>query len=153
MKVICLVLGLFFLVACGDSQKPKSYVQFLGGGLTFNYRYSKASIVVVIRRVFPMKEGSKFVVLFEIPGETAPQRIEAVNNPEALDFKFESKALTGIKKGVPLHVSILAVDGKGAQLDEIKKEFVSDIDQDTLPTKPLMNPDKPGYVPQLENLK
>jgi hypothetical protein len=153
MKFLSLVLSLFFLVACGDNQKSKNYVQFLGGGLTFNYRYSKATMVVVIRRVSPMKEGSKFVVLFEIPGETSPQRIEVANNPDALDFKFESKALTGIKKDVPLHVSILAIDEKGAQLDEIKKQFVSDIDQDSLPNKPLMDPNKPGYVPQLENLK
>jgi hypothetical protein len=153
MRFISLALVLFLLVACGDNQKPKNYVQFLGGGLTFNYRYSKATMVVVIRRVSPMKVGSKFVALFEIPGETAPQRIEVANNPDALDFKFESKALTGIKKHVPLHVSILAIDEKGAQLDEIKKQFVSDIDQDSLPNKPLMDPNKPGYVPQLENLK
>lgn len=153
MKFVSLVFALLLLVACGDNQKPKSYMQFLGGGLTFNYRYSKASMVVVIRRTAPMNEGSKFVALFEIPGETAPQRIEQPNNPDALDFKFESKALTGIKKDVPLHVSILAIDEKGAQLDEIKKQFVSDIDQDSLPTKPLMDPNKPGYIPQLENLK
>jgi hypothetical protein len=153
MRFISLALSLFLLVACGENQKPKNYVQFLGGGLTFNYRYSKASMVVVIRRVSPMKEGSKFVALFEIPGESAPQRIEVANNPDALDFKFESKALTGIKKGVPLHVSILAIDEKGAQLDEIKKQFVSDVDQDSLPNKPLMDPNKPGYIPLPENMK
>jgi hypothetical protein len=153
MRFISLALSLFLLVACGENQKPKNYVQFLGGGLTFNYRYSKASMVVVIRRVSPMKEGSKFVALFEIPGESAPQRIEVANNPDALDFKFESKALTGIKKDVPLHVSILAIDEKGAQLDEIKKQFVSDVDQDSLPNKPLMDPNKPGYIPLPENMK
>jgi hypothetical protein len=153
MKFISLALSLFLLFGCSDSQRPKTYVQFIGGGLTFNYRYSKASIVVVIRRVSPMNQGSKFVCLFDIPGEAAPQRIEVANNPDALDFKFESKALTGIKKGVPLHVSILAVDEKGVQLDEIKKQFVSDVDQDTLPSKPLMDPNTPAYVPQLQNLK
>ncbi len=153
MKIISLVLSLFLLMACSDDQKPKSYIQFLGGGLTFNYRYSKASMVVVIRRTSTLNEGSKFVALFEIPGETAPQRVELANNPEALDFKFESKALTGIKKDVPLHVSILAIDEKGVQLDEIKKQFTSDVDQDSLPSKPLMDPNKPGYVPLPENLK
>jgi hypothetical protein len=153
MKSLGLILALLLLVACGDNQKPQSYLQFLGGGLTFNYRYSKATLVVVIRRTAPMKEGSKFVALFEIPGEAAPQRQEQPNNPDALDFKFESKALTGIKKDVPLHVSILAIDEKGAQVDELKRQFVSDIDQDSLPNKPLMDPNKPGYVPQLENLK
>lgn len=141
------------LSACSDSQKPKKYIQFLGGGLTFNYRYSKASAVIVIRRLAPMNAGSKFVALFEIPGEATPQRVETPNNPEALDFKFESQALVGIQKDVPLHVSVLAIDEKGTELDQYKTQYVSDVDQDTLPTKPLMDPNKPGYVPQLENLK
>ena len=40
-----------------------------------------------------------------------------------------------------------------AKLDEIETQFVSDVDEDTLPSKPLMDPNTPGYVPYLENLK
>jgi hypothetical protein len=157
MKLFNLFACLFFtaltLIGCGDSQKPKKYLQFMGGGLTFNYRYSKATMVVVVRRVSPIAVGGKFVAFFEVPGETAPQRIEVPNNPDTLTFKLESKALSGIKKDVPLHVTVLAVDEKGIELDQFKTQFVSDIDQDTLPTKPLMDPNAPGYVPYLENLK
>ena len=149
--VLCLILATLTLVGCGDNQKPKKYLQFMGGGLTFNYRYSKATMVVVVRRVSPIAEGGKFVALFEVPGEAARQRVEVPNNPDTLTFKLESKALTGIKKDVPLHVTVLAVDEKGLQLDEYKTQFVSDVDQDTLPTKPLMDPNKPGYVPLPEN--
>lgn len=149
--VLCLILATLTLVGCGDAQKPKKYLQFMGGGLTFNYRYSRATMVVVVRRVSPIADGGKFVALFEVPGEGARQRIEVPNNPETLTFKLESKALTGIKKDVPLHVTVLAVDEKGVQLDEYKTQFVSDVDQDTLPTKPLMDPNKPGYVPLPEN--
>ena len=149
--VLCLILATLTLVGCGDNQKPKKYLQFMGGGLTFNYRYSKATMVVVVRRVSPIAEGGKFVALFEVPGEAARQRVEVPNNPDTLTFKLESKALTGIKKDVPLHVTVLAVDEKGVQLDECKTQFVSDVDQDTLPTKPLMDPNKPGYVPLPEN--
>lgn len=149
----CLILIALSLGACSDNQKPKKYIQFLGGGLTFNYRYSKATAVVVVRRLSPMNEGAKFVALFEIPGEATPQRVETPNNPEALDFKFESQALTGIKKDVPLHVTVLAIDEKGVELDQYKTQYISDVDQDTLPTKPLVDPNRPGYVPQLENLK
>ena len=149
--VLCLILATLTLVGCGDNQKPKKYLQFMGGGLTFNYRYSKATMVVVVRRVSPIAEGGKFVALFEVPGEAARQRVEVPNNPDTLTFKLESKALTGIKKDVPLHVTVFAVDEKGLQLDEYKTQFVSDVDQDTLPTKPLMDPNKPGYVPLPEN--
>ena len=65
MKLFNLVISLFFsalvLAGCGDNQKPKKYLQFMGGGLTFNYRYSKATMVVVVRRVSPIAEGGKFV--------------------------------------------------------------------------------------------
>lgn len=149
----CLILITLSLTACGENQNSKKYIQFLGGGLTFNYRYSKATAVVVVRRLSPMNEGAKFVALFEIPGEATPQRVETPNNPEALDFKFESQALTGIKKDVPLHVTVLAIDEKGVELDQYKTQYISDVDQDTLPTKPLVDPNRPGYVPQLENLK
>lgn len=157
MNFLRLAAGSIFvalaLVGCGDNQKPKKYLQFMGGGLTFNYRYSKATMVVVVRRVSPMAEGGKFVALFEIPGEAARQRVEVTNNPDTLTFKLESNALTGIKKDVPLHVTVLAVDEKGVELDQIKTQFVSDIDQEGLPTKPLMDPNKPGYYPLPENMK
>ena len=157
MKLFNLVTCLFFsaliLVGCGDNQKPKKYLQFMGGGLTFNYRYSKATMVVVVRRVSPIAEGGKFVALFEVPGELTPDRVEVPNNPSTLTFKLESRALKGIKKDVPLHVTVLALDEKGVKLDEIKTQFVSDVDEDTLPSKPLMDPNTPGYVPYLENLK
>jgi hypothetical protein len=157
MKLFYLVVCLFFsaltLVGCGDNQKPKKYLQLMGGGLTFNYRYSKATMVVVVRRVSPIAEGGKFVALFEIPGQAIPDRVEVLNNPNTLTFKLESKTLKGIKKGVPLHVTVWAINEKGVQLDEVKTQFVSDVDQDTLPTKPLMDPNTPGYVPYLENMK
>ena len=157
MKFFNLGAFLFFsaliLVGCGDNSKPKKYLQFMGGGLTFNYRYSKATMVIVVRRVSPIAEGGKFVALFEIPGELTPDRVEIPNNPNTLTFKFESRGLKGIKKDVPLHVTVLAIDEKGVELDRYKTQFVSDVDQDTLPTKPLMDPNTPGYVPYLENLK
>lgn len=141
------------LVACSDNQKTKPYLKFMGGGLTFNYRYSKATMVVVVKTVTPMHEGGKIQAQFEIPGELAVQIVELPINPESLIYKLESKALLGIKKDVPLHVSVLAFDEKNVQLDQIKTQFISDIDQDTLPTKPLMDPNKPGYYPLPENMK
>ena len=76
-----------------------------------------------------------------------------IRQPIIAPLEFESQALVGIQKNVPLHVSVLAIDEKGTELDQYKTQYISDVDQDTLPTKPLMNPNKPGYVPQLENLK
>lgn len=156
MKLIAASIVLFaasiFVVGCSDVQQKKNYLKFMGGGLTFNYRYSKATMVVVVKTVSPIHEGGRIQAQFEIPGEAAVQIVELSVNPESLIYKFESKALSGIKKDIPLHVSVLAFDENNVQLDQIKNQFVSDIDQDSLPTKPLMDPNKPGYVPLPENM-
>ena len=149
---VFIIIASMFLSGCSDSQEKKSYLKFMGGGLTFNYRYSKATMVVVVKTVSPMQEGGKIQAQFEIPGEVAVQIVELPINPESLIYKLESKALTGIKKDIPLHVSVAAFDEKNVQIDQIKTQFVSDIDQDSLPTKPLMDPNKPGYYPLPENL-
>ena len=141
------------VVACSDNQKTKPYLKFMGGGLTFNYRYSKATMVVVVKTVSPIHEGGKIQAQFEIPGQLAVQIVEMPINPGSLIYKLESNPLLGIKKDVPLHVVVSVFDEKNLQLDQIKTQFVSDVDQDTLPTKPLMDPNKPGYVPLPENMK
>lgn len=148
-----LVAAALLLAGCGDHQKSKSYLKFMGGGLTFNYRYSKATMVVVVKTLAPIHEGGKIQAQFDIPGELAVQIVETPVNPGAFIYKLESKALTGIKKDFPLHVVVSAFDEKNALLDQVKTQFVSDMDQDSLPTKPLMDPNKPGYVPLPENMK
>jgi len=56
-------------------------------------------------------------------------------------------------RDVAVFTMIVAVlDSDGKKLDRDETQFTSDVDQSTLPTKPLMQPDRPNYVPQLENL-
>jgi hypothetical protein len=90
--------------------------------------------------------------LFDIPGETAPERVSRPVITGKLTYKLESKYLTGIKKGVPLKVVLLVIDKEGKELDRDETAYTSDVDQDTLPSKPLVKPDAPNYIPQLENL-
>ena len=147
----CFALIALVLNGCGEPTK-KRYVKFLGGGLTFNYRYSRATMVAVAKVVSPMNEGSTIQVLFQIPGETERQKIVAPIVQNQLTYKIESKPLTGIKKDQPLSVDIIAIDEKGVELDRVTTTFTSDLDQDSLPTKPLTDPNTPAYIPQLENL-
>lgn len=141
------------LSACGDGgDAPVDYIRIAGGGLTFNYRYSQATMVVVARQVSPLPEGASVEALFDIPGEAQPERVSRPALPGKLSYKLESKYLTGIRKGVPLKVVLRVVDAKGIELDREQTQFTSDVDQSTLPTKPLVDPSKPNYVPQLENL-
>jgi hypothetical protein len=140
------------LTACGEDDGPKDYLKITGGGLTFNYRYSQATMVVVGKQVTPLPEGAKITALFDIPGKTERERVERPAMAGKLTYKLESGYLTGIKKGVPLKVTLLLVGKDGKELDRDETQYTSDIDQDQLPSKPLVDPSKPNYVPQLENL-
>ena len=151
MKKLFVVLALL-VAGCGAEDGAKDYLRIAGGGITFNYRYGQATMVLVARTITPLPEGGSVEALFDIPGETAR---EAVRRPVIigkLTYKLESKYLTGIKKGVALKVTLRALDKSGVVLDTDETSFTSDVDQDTLPSKPLVDPSKPNYIPQLENL-
>jgi hypothetical protein len=144
IAAVCLALA-----GCGEDE---GYIKIAGGGLTFNYRYSQATMVVVARQMTPPPEGSVIEASFDIPGETAREVVSRPFMAGKLTYKMESKFLTGIKKGEPLKVTLRVVDKAGQELERDETQYVSDVDQSTLPSKPLVDPAKPNYVPKLENL-
>ncbi len=147
-----LVLFALLLAGCGAEETSSEYLRIAGGGITFNYRYSQATMVLVARTMKSLPEGGMVEVLFDIPGETARESVRRPVIIGKLTYKMESKYLTGIKKGVALKVTLRALDKAGVVLDTKETSFTSDVDQDTLPSKPLVDPSKPTYIPQLENL-
>jgi hypothetical protein len=148
--VVCVLIALA-LSSCKEDG-PKDYMKIAGGGLIFNYRYSQATMVIVGKQMSPLPNASQVEALFEIPGEKEPERVTRPAQNGKLTYKLESKYLTGIKKGVPLKVVLRVIDKDGKEIDREETTFTSDVDQDTLPSKPLVQPDAPNYVPQLENL-
>lgn len=148
-----IALGLLaaLLTGCGE-EGPTDYLAIAGGGLTFNYRYSQATMVVVGKQLKPLPEGATVEALFDIPGKKQRESVTRPVQPGKLTYKLESSYLSGIEKGVPLKVTLRLVGADGKELDRDETQYVSDVDQSTLPTKPLVQPDKPNYVPQLENL-
>lgn len=146
-----LALAALPLAGCGG-QGTTDYMKIAGGGLTFNYRYSEARAIVVGQQVTPLPAGASVEALFDIPGQARRERVAWPALEGKLIYKLESGPLTGIQKGVPLKVTLLVIDASGKEIDRDETQYVSDIDQDTLPSKPLVDPSRPNYVPQLENL-
>jgi hypothetical protein len=145
------LLSAGLLAGCGENGSP-DYMKIAGGGLTFNYRYSEARAVIVGRQVTPLPQGASVAALFDIPDGTRRERVSRPAIEGKLTYKLESSPLMGIKKGVPLKVTLLVIDATGKEIDREETQYVSDIDQEGLPTKPLVDPSKPNYVPWLENL-
>lgn len=137
---------------CGDD-KPPTKLKIAGGGLQFNYRYSQASIVVVVQTTGQLPEGATVEAIFERGAGTPPEQVSETVLAGKLLYKFQSSPMLGIKKGDAFKVVVRLVDGKGIELERHETHFSSDQDQSTLPSKPLIDPSKPNYVPQLENLK
>lgn len=143
----------FVLAGCGEDGGPKDYLKIAGGGLTFNYRYSQATSVVVARMVSPLPQGAVVEAIFDLPGNRGQERVERLAFTGKLTYKLESSPMTGIRKGEALAVTLLVRDAKGLVIDRDETRFTSDVDQSDLPSLPLVAPDRPNYVPQLENLK
>jgi hypothetical protein len=144
--------GVALLLAACEPAGPPDYLAIAGGGLTFNYRYSEAAMVVVAKQVTPLPPGSHIEARFEHPGLKEREIVSWQFVPGKLTYKFESSPLTGITNGMVLHVSLHVIDAGGKEIDRDETQFTSDVDQSTLPSKPLVRPDVPNYVPQLENL-
>jgi len=141
------------LAGCGEDDGPRDYLKIAGGGLTFNYRYSQATAVVVAKQVYPLPDGAMVEVTFDLPGKQGQERVERPAIAGKLSYKLESSPMTGIRKGEPLQVTLLVRDAKGLVIDRDETHYTSDVNQSDLPSEPLVQPDKPNYIPQLENLK
>jgi hypothetical protein len=140
------------LAGCGDDNAPKDYLSIAGGGLVFNYRYSQATMVLIAKQMRPLPEDAKLVADFTLPGGQGHDLQSSPVLAGKLTYKLESVTLSGVRKGEALKVVLTLVGPKGEVLDRDETSYTSDTDQATLPSKPLVQPDKPNYVPQLENL-
>jgi hypothetical protein len=146
-----LVLTTLLLAACGDNNAPRDYLKIAGGGITFNYRYSQAGMVVIAQQKYPLPAGSTVEAQFDRPGQSTRETVTLPAMDGKLTYKLQSGPLTGFKKGAEYNVTIRLLDHAGKQLDRDDTKFISDEDQENLPTKPIV--EGPELTPHLENLK
>jgi hypothetical protein len=140
--VICCCLGLV-LAACKE-EAPTPFLKIVGGSFIFNYRYSKMSYGFVARQLRPLPEGSILEASFDLPGSDRKYVITKPARSGQLQYRFETEALSGVKKDTPYKVQLkLHEANTGKELALVEQVFKSDVDQDTLPSKsPVVGP---GY--------
>jgi hypothetical protein len=150
MKAILLLSTALMLAACGEDSGSIDYLKIAGGGITFNYRYSQAGMVVIAQQKYPLPEGSSVEAQFDLPGQNARQTVSLPAMAGKLTYKLQSDPLTGLMKGGQYNVTIRLIDKDGKQLDRDDRIFVSDEDQTNLPSKPIV--EGLELTPKLENL-
>jgi hypothetical protein len=150
MNKFSFVIMCMILTACGDDSGQKDYLKIAGGGITYNYRYSQVSMVVIAQQKYPLPEGSTVEAQFDLPGQTARQIVTLPAMTGKLTYKLQSEPMTGIKKDGEYNVTIRLLNSAGKELDRDDRIFVSDQDQSTLPSKPIVEGHE--FTPKFENL-
>jgi len=145
-----IVILAFLLGGCWESG-PIEYLKIAGGGIQFNYRVSEASMVVIAQQVNPLPEGSKVEALFDIPGTNTRESVVLPSMEGKLTYRLQSQKLMNITKDTPYKVTILLRDKDGKELDRKDTTYHSEVDQSTLPDKPLV--DDPAFTPNFQNIK
>ena len=74
--------------------------------------------------------GTAIEATFDLPGTDRKYVTSEPSNPDKDKYLFQSEALTGLKKGVPLTVKLRLLDSAGGkELGAVEKSFQSDEDQ------------------------
>ena len=147
-KIILLTLALF-LWGCGEEDPNSPYLSFAGGGFVFNYRNAQAFYGFVAKPLRALPEGGVIEAQFEVPGSTEPAISQEKVIQGKVQYKFMTPYLTGIEARDYRAVMRL-IDAEGKEIARYEHKFHSDVDQASLPDKPLVV--GPGYQknPELE---
>jgi hypothetical protein len=131
------------LAACGE-EASSPYLEFAGGGFIFNYRNAEAFYGFVARPLRALPEGAVIEARLDMPAGAPPFVTAEKVVPGRLQYSFKTPSLTGIEKGREYKAVIRLIDGAtGKELARYERSFHTDVDQASLPSKPLVV--GPGY--------
>jgi hypothetical protein len=129
-----ILIGLL-VVGC-DEQPEKPFLKIAGGGFIYNYRYASVNYGFVAKPLRPLPEGSILEASFDIPDKPDKYIITLPVVAGKMLYGFETQALHGVKKEVPYRVKLRLVEpATGKELVSLEREFRSNIDQSSLPSK------------------
>ena len=138
-----LLVVVLALMGCKeDTNAP--YLEFAGGGFIFNYRNAEAFYGFVARPLRSLPDGSVIEAQFDIPNSSTPYVVTENVKPGMLQFSFRTPDLKGVEKGHPYKaVMRLLASPSGPELARYERSFHTDVEQASLPEKPLVI--GPGY--------
>lgn len=146
IRILLLTLTILWLGACGSG----NYVKIAGGGISFNYRYSEASMIVIAEQRRPLPQGSVVQALFDVPDSPNRAIVQLPAMEGKLTYKLQTEPLLGFTKGGNYKVTVALIGADGKTIESHDTVYTSDEDQSTLPKKPLV--EGLEFTPHLENL-
>lgn len=118
-------------------------LKLTGKMFVFNYRLAYATYMITLNRTEPVPDGSTVVATFENPAGGNPLTLERKLFPKLDKVVLESPDITCVKKQRPYAVTIEVKGPDGASLQKLETTVTSDIDQDVMPAKALV--EGPAY--------
>lgn len=143
-----LIAIILALSACRDTGGEGEYFEITGRLFIFNYRVARATYLVVLMPLKPMREGETAVATFENPAGGEPIVVRQKIWPKLEKTSIESPPLRCIVKDKPYAVTIRIERADGTVIQTIETTMASSQDQDVLPDRPLVI--GPFYTPNPE---
>jgi hypothetical protein len=137
MKAIA-VLGICSALMTGCQREMEKMVEVTGHMFVFNYRVASATYLVTLRKTSPIPEGAVAVAEFENPAGGDPIVVREKVFPAWDKITLQSPGVHCVRKDKTYMVKIQLIDAAGKTLQDLQTQFVSDVDQSILPSKPLV---------------
>lgn len=130
------------LAGCQRETGPDP-LKLTGKMFVFNYRLAYAAYMITLNKTEPVPDGSVVVASFENPAGGEPLTLTRKLFPKLDKVTLESPEISCVKKERPYAVTIEVKGPDGATLQKLETTVTSDIDQDIMPAKPLV--EGPAY--------
>ncbi len=118
-------------------------LKLTGKIFVFNYRLAYATYMITLSKLEPVPVGSIVVATFENPAGGEPLTLTRKLFAKLEKVVLESPDITCVKKERPYAVTIEVKGPAGQALQTIETTVTSDIDQDMMPAKALV--EGPAY--------
>ncbi|WP_413813741.1 hypothetical protein [Ensifer sp. LC163] len=142
IATLAAMMAAMLMAGCQRETGPDP-LKLTGKMFVFNYRLAYAAYIITLSKLEPVPEGSIVIATFENPAGGEPLTLTRKLFPKLDRVVLESPDLTCVKKERPYAVTIEVKGPAGETLQTLETTVTSDIDQDILPAKPLV--EGPAY--------
>lgn len=142
LAILAAMTATLLMAGCQRETGPDP-LKLTGKMFVFNYRLAYATYMITLSKLEPVPEGSIVVATFENPAGGEPLTLTRKLFAKLEKVVLESPDISCVKKERPYAVTIEVKGPAGQALQTIETTVTSDIDQDMMPAKALV--EGPAY--------